>query len=322
MNIKALVVGLGQIGMGYDYHCSTDDFIATHARALYLHPNFELVGGVDSSLQRREMFSNKYSRPAYESLIAALEKHKPELVVIATPTTKHAEIFWQLIESSSLRLILFEKPIAMELEEAERMLETAKHTNIAIAVNYIRRYDLGIQKLLNRINSGELGFPLKVYVWYRKGIFNNGSHIINMISPLFGDMLNIKIISHGRLWDGWDPEPDLKLDFEKGEVYYFAGHEEDFSYTQVEIIGSKGKVVYDQKGEIYWWTTESDPSFPNYTILSHNAEKILTGMRRFQYNVFQNLSDFLSNNSKLHCDGEAGLQTMQVLNEIQEKLNE
>jgi len=37
--------------MGYDYHCSADDFIATHARALYLHPDFELVGGVDSSLQ-------------------------------------------------------------------------------------------------------------------------------------------------------------------------------------------------------------------------------------------------------------------------------
>jgi len=51
MNIQALIVWLGQIGMGYDYHCSADDFIATHARALYLHPDFELVGGVDSSLQ-------------------------------------------------------------------------------------------------------------------------------------------------------------------------------------------------------------------------------------------------------------------------------
>ncbi len=315
-----MLIGLGQIGMGYDYYDSTEGFVVTHAKALHLHPDFELVGGVDTVSERREMFSEKYGKPSYETVKDALEICNPELAIVATPTREHTSTFRQILKCSSLRLLLCEKPLAETLVEAERMIETSKRRNVSVAVNYIRRYDSGIQSLLGRIKSGELGFPLKICVWYRKGIFNNGSHILNLLTSVLGKIQKVQIISRGGLWDGWDPEPDLRLEFERGEAFYLAGQEKDFSYNQVEIIGPRGKVLYDKDGKIYWWGTEKDKTFLNYTILRETAEGIPTNMKRSQYNVLQNISDFLSGNSKLLCDSKSGLLTMQILNKIQEKL--
>ena len=320
MKFKGLIVGLGQIGMGYDYDKSSSDFIFTHAKALYLHPEFELAQGVDQAPERREMFYKKYDKPVHESLEKALQDCSPELAIVATSTREHFGVFQQLLESSSLRLVLCEKPLAGSLAEAETMLDLAKEQNVSVAVNYIRRYDSGFQILLKRIRSGELGFPLKVCVWYRKGIFNSGSHILNLLSPLLGEVRRVQIISRGRRWDGWDPEPDLRLDFERGETYFLAGREEDFSYSQVEIVGPRGKMLYDKDGGISWWGMEQDPAFPGYSILQQTAEEIPTDMKRYQYNVLQNLSNFLSGHSELLCDSDSGLQTMRILNQIEEAL--
>ena len=59
--IKALLVGLGQIGCGYDLEqpfrqdqpCS-GPVTWTHARALACHPQVELLAAVDPSPQARE----------------------------------------------------------------------------------------------------------------------------------------------------------------------------------------------------------------------------------------------------------------------------
>ena len=43
---KALVIGLGAIGMEYDYYLD-NNFIYTHSKAIYYNDDFEVVGGVD-----------------------------------------------------------------------------------------------------------------------------------------------------------------------------------------------------------------------------------------------------------------------------------
>ena len=202
------------------------------------------------------------------------------------------------------------------------MIDLAKSANINLAVNYIRQYDPGFQQLINRVNAGEIGFPLKSCIWYRKGLYNNASHMINLLSSMLGGVLNVDIIKHGRVFDGWDPEPDLKIIFDKGEVILLSGNEEDFSYGQMEIYGPKGKVLLNKDGDVFLWRTESDRVFDDYLVLESNPESIQTDTGRYQYNVMENISDFFNNNSKIYCDGAMGLKTMEILNLITEKLNE
>ena len=61
MIIKSVVIGLGKIGMNYDYDDSSKNFIATHVKSLILHPNFKLVAVVDSSSDSRNQFKKKYN---------------------------------------------------------------------------------------------------------------------------------------------------------------------------------------------------------------------------------------------------------------------
>ena len=73
--IKALLLGLGQIGCGYDLdqpfqpdQACSGAVTWTHARALACHAQVELVAAVDPSAQARERFSAVYSCPAFADL--------------------------------------------------------------------------------------------------------------------------------------------------------------------------------------------------------------------------------------------------------------
>lgn len=322
MIIKSVVIGLGQIGMKYDYDDSSKNFIATHVKSLFLHPNFKLVAVVDSSSDRRNQFKKKYNISAYERIEDLPKKSKIDLMVIATNTKDHFDSFEKIVENFNPRLILCEKPLSETIEKSRKMIDLAKSANISLAVNFIRQYDPGIRRLINIINDGEIGFPLKSCIWYRKGIYNNGSHMINLVSSIFGRFIGVDIIKHGRMFDGWDPEPDLKIKFAKGEVIFLSGNEEDFSYGQMEIYGPKGKVLLDKDGDVFLWRTENDRVFDDYLVLESNPESIQTDMNRYQYNVLENISNFFINKSEIYCEGKSALETMEILNMITKELNE
>jgi len=320
--IKSVVIGLGKIGMDYDYDDSSGGLIATHVKSLVLHPNFELVGAVDTDSDRRSRFNKKYNISAYERIEDLPKKSKIDLVVIATNTKDHFDSFIKIIENFNPRLILCEKPLSSNIQESRKMIDLAISANISLAVNYIRQYDPGIKRLIDIINDGGLGFPLKSCVWYRKGVYNNGSHMISLISRIFGRALDVDIITRGRMFDGWDPEPDFKIKFDKGEVVFLSGNEEDFSYNQMEIYGPKGKVLLDKDDNAFLWKVESDQVFGDYKVLELKPETIQTDMRRYQYNVLENISNFFINKSEIDCQGVGSLATMEILNLITEKLNE
>jgi predicted dehydrogenase len=313
---------LGKIGMDYDYDDSSGGLIATHVKSLVLHPNFELVGAVDTDSDRRSRFNKKYNISAYERIEDLPKKSKIDLVVIATNTKDHFDSFIKIIENFNPRLILCEKPLSSNIQESRKMIDLAISANISLAVNYIRQYDPGIKRLIDIINDGGLGFPLKSCVWYRKGVYNNGSHMISLISRIFGRALDVDIITRGRMFDGWDPEPDFKIKFDKGEVVFLSGNEEDFSYNQMEIYGPKGKVLLDKDDNAFLWKVESDQVFGDYKVLELKPETIQTDMRRYQYNVLENISNFFINKSEIDCQGVGSLATMEILNLITEKLNE
>ena len=62
--------------------------------------------------------------------------------------------------------------------------------------------------------------------------------------------------------------------------------------------------------------------FDGYVVLESKPESIQTDTGRYQFNVLENISDFFINNGKIYCDGELGLETMEILNLITVKLNE
>ena len=317
MLYDVLLIGLGQIGMGYDYNHAVNEGVYTHARAFNQHPNFQLVGGVDSDISRGEMFESMYLCKSYSDLNEALSNCQPHLVIIAVPTDLHFEILTAVLENITPLAIMCEKPLAYELDTAKNIRKICVDKNVALYVNYIRRSDPGVIEIKKRLDSGHISSPIKGICWYSKGLIHNGSHFFNLLEYWLGSMNDAKVIEVGRLWDGADPEPDIQLKFEKGTVMMIALDEENFSHSCIELLASNGRLRYDKGGaEIKWQSIEADSNFSGYKRLSNEPEKIMSGMERYQWNVAEQLASALNGDKYELCNDLEALTTLSNMQSI------
>jgi hypothetical protein len=150
MTNTAAIVGLGKIGMLYDKHLAPSEFVLSHARALDLHDDFELVGAVDPNPALCDDFERLYGAPAYENLSQMMAQVLPDVVVVASPTPTHEGVLNQVLAHYSPKAFLCEKPLAYEGAAGQRMVEACARARVPIYVNYIRRADPGVQEVKAR----------------------------------------------------------------------------------------------------------------------------------------------------------------------------
>lgn len=321
MTNKVLIVGLGQIGMGYDLELKPEDFVLTHARAFDMHPEFRLVGGVDPLWQRCELFEKHYDCYSSTDLGAALGQTSPDIVVIAPPTQQHGSVLRTVLERSKPKLILCEKPLSFDIAEAREMAAACKAHDCLLYVNYMRRSEPGALEVKRRLMEGLIGTPVKGVAWYSKGLFNNGSHFLNLLEVWLGSIKRLKIIEPGRLRDGVDPEPDVQITFDQGTVNFLAVQEECFSHHEIELVARNGRLRYEQGGgKILWQAAVADPTVEGYTVLSSAGETIKSEGFRSQWHVANQLATYLDGHHAEICSGAAALQTLESLIAIRAKL--
>lgn len=314
---KCLIVGLGQIGMGYDLNIDPSTAVYSHARAFSLHPAFELCGGIDPSATQRSIFESHYGRPAYPDIESALKVEKPIIVVIALPTILHGEAIYTVLLHSRPKLILCEKPLAYDLGDVRNMVHVCERAGVELYVNYIRRADPGAIEIKKRIESGAIALPIKGVAWYSKGFLHNGSHFFNLLEFWLGSYKTARVLDSGRLWDNQDPEPDVQVEFERGKVVFQAAWEEAFSHYTIELLSPSGRLRYEQGGEsIAWQSTYPDPNISGYEILRTASEMIDNGMSRCLWNVADQIAEALADRPHNLCTGRQALSTLEAMHQI------
>lgn len=314
---SCVIIGLGQIGMGYDFDVTGELFIYTHARAIAVHPEFQLVGAVDVSPEQRARFEQRYSAPAFDQFETALRQLQPNVVVIASSTESHRAIIAKVLDSCHPKLILCEKPLAYKLDEARDMVEMCEKAGIDLFVNYVRRTDPGGLEIKRRIESGEISAPIKANAWYSKGILNNGSHFLNLLEFWLGDINAATVINPGRDWNNHDPEPDVEIQFDLGTVVFRAAWEEFFSHYTIELLSRSGRLRYDKGGEaIEWQSVHTDPNFDGYRILAEPGEVIANGMDIYQWHVYDQIFKRLTGTVANLCTGRQALKTLEAIDII------
>ena len=319
--ISTLIIGLGQIGMGYDLGLDAASYVYSHARACSLHPGFRLIGGVDPDDNVRDVFAKTFGCPAYQNLNIALEQHQPELVIVAVPTILHARTIDRGLAGSKPRLILCEKPLAYDRLEAKTIVEACATKNVQLYVNYMRRSDPGAIEIKRRIATGEIGLPIKGVAWYSKGFLHNGSHLFNLLEFWLGPMHGFSVLDRGRLWDEIDPEPDVHVVFERGAAVFLAAWEEIFSHYTIELLAATGRLRYEQGGSLIdWQSIGPDPHAHGYTVLSANNAAVRSGMHRSQWSVADQLARASRGAEAQLCSGNEALRTLECMTDIIEAL--
>jgi len=316
--LSSVVIGLGQIGQGYDYHSSDKSMILTHANAFLLHPEFELIAGVDPDSHKRKRFENKFSQPAYPNFEALKVNHQPEIISIAVPTKFHFPVF-QKVLTLQPKAIICEKPVASKVREAEQMVALAENLNCAVIVNYLRRFNLAINMLKKLIKGGKLGDIYKGTVWYTKGIIENGSHFIDLFMFLLGNVKGFQILEPGRQWDDCDPEPDGLIRFGETDIYMLAGREEHYCMGKFELIGTKGIIQFEDDQPIRIRYAEDDPVYAGYRNLGMTEEIENTANRNMWF-MLENLIEHLNKRVRLKSTLETSTNTLRVVERLIEKI--
>lgn len=84
-----------------------------------------------------------------------LKKEKPDLVAIATESGKHAAIAIDCIEAGCNLII--EKPIALSLEDADKIICAAEKKNVKVCACHQNRFNKSIQKIRDAVEKNRFG---------------------------------------------------------------------------------------------------------------------------------------------------------------------
>jgi predicted dehydrogenase len=317
---SVLLIGLGNVSVGYDAADASSAKILTHARAFSSHPAFRLVGGVDPNDDCRLRFEAAYKVSAYTDIATAMRQLAPDLVVVATPTALHLETVKVIFAAGQPQAMLCEKPLAYDLGEARKIAAACTRNGCALYVNFFRQAEPGVAEIRARLADGRIGSPLKGVVWYSKGMFNSGVHFLSLLQNLLGEVTAVKLINPGRLWHGSDPEPDVELAFAAGRVVFLAAREEDFFHNAIELIAPNGRLRYEAGGShITWQSVEQDARFKGYKRLSEIGETIPADFDRIQWYVADQLAAALGGHPAQLCTGAESLRTQEILAIIKER---
>jgi len=144
--MRILIAGLGSIGRRHFRNLISlgeKDIILLRTRKSTL-PDDELAG-----------------YPIETDIHAALEKHKPEAVVVANPTSLHLDVAIPAAEAGCH--ILLEKPVSHTLEGLDTLRRAASKTGSKILVGFQFRYHPALNKARDLIQAGELGQVLTLH---------------------------------------------------------------------------------------------------------------------------------------------------------------
>lgn len=313
MSYSAAIVGLGKIGMLYDKELPVEGHVLSHARAFRLHPDFQLVAGVDPDPLLQGEFAKEFGAPAYDGIDDLLDQTKPDVIVVACPTKTHGETIFNILDRHRPLAILCEKPLAQDAMAAEAVVENCSQLGVLLFVNFIRRADPGIIDVKSRIAAGLIAMPFKAVVWYSKGLLHNGSHFADLLTFWFGPIHALRIVDPGRAIGEVDAEPDIRVDFEQGSAIFCAVAEENYSHYTVEVVAANGRLRYEQGGAISWQAAAAHPVLAGYRQLGVAVEAIDNDMNHYQYHVVEQLGRALRGLGHSLCTGDWAMTTQQWL---------
>lgn len=260
------------------------------------------------SLDRARSFAGRFNaEKAYDSLEKMLRDPELDAVYIATPNSLHAAQTVQAAEAG--KHVLCEKPMAMTVRDAERMIEACDRNRVKLAVVYQNRYHPAHFEARRHIQSGALGDIDFASAQLCRG-FARGEH-----------------------WSGWRIDPEMTdesaperpveemvyslLKFSNGvHATVVAGTLVPRYDNDVLLYGTKAKIVckgtlgVPHKGQPGEFSIEGDTVNDRMRFPSSSAQdKMVRLVEDFNQSVVEN--------SELGVSGYNGLQMVRIATALQ-----
>ena len=309
-----------------------------------INNNLEIVGlcdiipeNIDKLLNKLNIDVNKYKK--YTNYKEMLEKEKPELVAIATESGKHAAIALECLDAG-VNLII-EKPIALSLEDADKIIEKANKKGLVVCANHQNRFNKSIQKIRQALGEKKFGKMLygTAHIRWNRGIdyytqapwrgtwaqdggalMNQCIHNIDLLRWMMGDNIEEVCAYTDNLNHNYIEAEDLGLaivKFKNGSYGIVEGTTDIYPKNLEEtlyLFGQKGTVKAGGKSVniIEEWIFEDD---------SENSEDVKKNNSEMPQNVYgfghtplyKNVINAINTHTKPLVDAEAGRRALELV---------
>ncbi len=216
-----------------------------------------------------------YETELYASARELIDSGKVDLVSICTPPATHAEFAMYALEKGIN--VLCEKPLAHNLEDAEKIRAAVNNSNAKFMIAFRHRFLPATQKMKEFIDNGKIGqpvlflnefcgpaFAMKDKWFCRKAVSGGGcmldtsSHSVDLFRYLIGEVIEQQAVMH-RHFAGTDVEDCaiLVLKSENGVLGSLtSGFVAGSGRARVDITGQAGRLVYEYGPELRYFNLE------------------------------------------------------------------
>jgi predicted dehydrogenase len=180
-----------------------------HAQSLSTLAHARLVAVADVIGARAQRFATDYKAESHTDYRRLLDRPDVDAVSICTPSGMHAQMAVEAMQAG--KHVIVEKPMALNLPDADRMIATAKSTGVKLCVVLQNRYNPPMRDLRRVVDEGKLGRLLlgnATVRWYRPqeyyedgwhgtwamdggALMNQSIHHIDALQWLMGDVESV-----------------------------------------------------------------------------------------------------------------------------------
>ncbi len=146
-------IGIGVISFAHGHSQAYCQRILSRSHDEYA--NVHLVACWDDDLERGKAAADKYGMRFVPNLEDLLDDKNIHAVIVATETNRHAEMVVAAAEAG--KHILCQKPMALSLEDCDRMIAAVESTGVKFSMAYQMRHDISNIKIQELVNGGVLG---------------------------------------------------------------------------------------------------------------------------------------------------------------------
>ena len=312
-----------------------------HVAAINRLGDAEVVGAYDVEPHTLKAFGEKYSIPVFTDAEEMARKTNPHVFNILTPSGLHAKNILELVIFN--RHFVVEKPLALRLDQIDRILEECDRKGLKIFVVKQNRFNPPIQKLKEALEKGRFGklvlgtvrirwsrdhayYNQKKWrgTWaYDGGVLTNqASHHIDMLIWMMGDVESVMAKTATRLVEIEAEDTGIAvLKFRNGAL----GVVEATTATRprdlegsISILGESGAVEISGffMNELKTWNFSKHNEMDNeiWDKFAKAPDEPAWNHTEF----FKDVIDSVRNNRKGLVDGLEGRKSIELINAIYE----
>jgi predicted dehydrogenase len=312
----------------------------THARAAAEIAGLTIAAFHGENRERTANLASRYGASTYDDFERFLDHRPLDLVVIGSPSGRHAE---QGIATARRGLhVLVEKPIDISTGKADALIAAADAGGVRLGVCFQDRLQPAVVQIKSMIDGGAIGTPVMIsgrVKWHRPpeyysasrwrgtwafdgggALMNQAIHTVDLIQWLFGPPVRVygTIATRGHDIEVEDTAAAI-LEFENGAIGTIEAATSVFpGYARrIEISGREGTLIleHDRLDRIDLRSADGHPP-----AITHDANPSATspvvsdaGAHR---RVLEDFIRAIETGGRLACDGREGRKSVAIVEAI------